>query len=84
MKFVTIKTGILPDNLSGVQIKEKLLKSEVDEVYTAKIIKIYDKLNFYKFGQRVHRKFNKCRKISDLKFISKFFQRFKDKYLSKT
>ncbi|MDR1244605.1 MAG: BatD family protein [Endomicrobium sp.] len=50
MEFVTIKTGILSDNLSGVQIKEKLLKSGLDEVYIGKIIKIYDKLNFYKFA----------------------------------
>jgi hypothetical protein len=50
MEFVTIKTGILSDNLSGVQIKEELLKSGIDEVDIARIIKIYDKLNFYKFA----------------------------------
>jgi hypothetical protein len=50
MKFVTIKAGILSDNLSGAQIKEKLLNSGVDETYIAKIIKIYDKLNLYKFA----------------------------------
>ena len=50
MEFVTTKTGILSDNLSVVQIKEKLLKSGVEEVYIDKIMKIYDKLNFYKFA----------------------------------
>jgi hypothetical protein len=50
MEFITTKTGILCDNLSGVQIKEKLLKSGLDEVCIDKIIKIYNKLNFYKFA----------------------------------
>jgi hypothetical protein len=50
MEIITIKTGLVTDNLSKAQINEKLLESETSEVYISKIMEIYDKLNFYKFA----------------------------------
>ncbi|MDR3306653.1 MAG: BatD family protein [Endomicrobium sp.] len=50
MEIITIKIGIVSDNLSGVQINEQLLNSGADKAYIAKIMEICDKLNFYKFA----------------------------------
>jgi hypothetical protein len=50
MEIITIKTGLVADNFSKVQINERLLESAVSELYISKIMEIYDKLNFYKFA----------------------------------
>jgi hypothetical protein len=50
MEIITIKTGLVADNLSKDQINEKLLEAGSDEAYIDKIMEIYDKLNFYKFA----------------------------------
>jgi hypothetical protein len=50
MEIITIKTGLVADNLSKDQINEKLLEAGSDEVYITKIMELYDNLNFYKFA----------------------------------
>jgi hypothetical protein len=50
MEIISIKTGLVAENLSKDQINAKLVESITDKTYIAKIMEIYDKLNFYKFA----------------------------------
>jgi hypothetical protein len=50
IEIVNIKTGILSDNLQGLQISSSLAKSGVGNETISKILGALEKINFYKFA----------------------------------